>query len=120
MIELKGNITKDGNMKNAPIRHGEIMLVPVNKIPAGKISKVNLFIVGHSETGHHHVLESKVEFEVTEADQELYFRLFEPSKLVHKKAVDKHKDLTIAPGLYKRYHDTEYSPFTRLIEAVRD
>lgn len=106
--------------KISPIRHGEIMLVPVTAVPEGNTSKHNIFIVGHSETGHHHVLESKAKFEITEANQELYFRLFEPSKLVHKKTTDKHRTLTIPAGIYKRYHDTEYNPFTRLIEKVRD
>lgn len=104
---------------NKPIRHGEIMLVPVEDIPAGKTTKPDLFIVGHSETGHHHVLEGN--FEVTETDkQELFFRLFEPAKLVHKKAADRHKDLVVAPGLYKRFHDTEYDPFEKVIRDVAD
>lgn len=106
---------------NKPIRHGEIMLVPVETIPEGKTSKHDLFIVGHSETGHHHVLEAGIkQFELTEADQELYFRLFEPAKLVHKKLTDKHRDLTIPAGTYKRFHDTEYDPFEKVIRDVAD
>lgn len=106
------------------IRHGEIMLMPVDTIPESKNNQTNqydAFIVGHSETGHHHVLESKVKFELTETDKkELYFRLFEPAKLVHKKATDKHRTLTIPAGLYKRYHDTEYDPFEKVIRDVAD
>lgn len=104
-----------------PIRHGEIMLVPVDSIPAGKsIGKYTDFTVGHSETGHHHVLEGQ-SFEVTETDEgELYFRLFEPAKLVHRKATDRHKDLVVPAGMYKRYHDTEYDPFAKIIRDVAD
>lgn len=103
------------------IRHGEIMLVPVSEIPTGHTSTHDLYIVGHSETGHHHVLESTKQFEITESDKkELFFRLFEPAKLVHKKASDRHKDLVIAPGLYKRFHDTEYDPFSKIIRDVAD
>lgn len=42
---------------NKCIRHGEILLVPVDKIPEGKSSEYTSYVAGHSETGHHHVLE---------------------------------------------------------------
>lgn len=113
-------MTKPSTNKATAIRHGEIMLVPVQEVPSGKTASYNVFIVGHSETGHHHVLEATRSFEITEVNDELYFRLFEPGKLVHKKATDRHKDLAIPAGIYKRFHDTEYNPFTRLIESVRD
>lgn len=104
-----------------PIRHGEIMLVPVETIPQGTVTEHTNFIIGHSETGHHHVLESKVKFQVTEDEKnELYLRLFEPAKLVHKKATDKHRTLTIPAGIYKRFMDTEYSPFDGIIHRVKD
>lgn len=103
-----------------PIRHGEIMLVPVNKIPKGSVKQHKEFIIGHSETGHHHVLESATEFETTIDKNDLYLRLFEPGKLVHRKATDKHRTLTIPAGLYKRYHDTEYDPFGKVIQDVAD
>lgn len=111
---------------NKPIRHGEILLMPVKSIPTGRkmtITKVDQFIVGHSETGHHHVLESNkdITFEVTQDEKEqLYFRLFVPTNLVHKKATDKHKTLKVPAGLYKRFHDTEYDPFGKVIRAVAD
>lgn len=105
---------------NKPIRHGEILLMPVSKIPDGKTSKHIDYIVGHSETGHNHVLEG-IEFEVTETPmKEIYFRLFKPTNLVHKKITDKHKTLKVPAGLYKRFHDTEYDPFGKVIRAVAD
>ena len=44
------------------IRHGEVMLVPVDTTPAGAAEKVTSCIVGHSESGHHHVLDSEHDF----------------------------------------------------------
>ncbi len=106
--------------KLKPIRHGEILLLPINEIPDGETDKHTSFIVGHSETGHHHVLEG-TQFEVTEDEKnELYFRLFELTKLVHKKATERHRTLTIPAGTYKRYHDTEYDPFNEIIRNVKD
>lgn len=107
-------------MKRKAIRHGEIILLPVKSIPAGIVTSHDSFIVGHSETGHNHVLEG-TRFEVTEDEKkELYFRLFEPTNLVHKKTTDKHKTLKVPAGLYKRYHDTEYDPFQQIIRDVAD
>ena len=105
---------------NKPIRHGEVMLVPVSKIPLGETSTHDMYVVGDSDAGHHHVLETSKPFEITEADKELYFRLFEPAKLVHRKSTDRHADLVVPAGLYKRYHDTEYDPFAQIIRDVAD
>lgn len=104
---------------NKPIRHGEILLLPVDKMPRAKKFSHTNFIVGHSETGHHHVLESKAKFEVVDK-KDLYLRLFEPAKLVHKKSTDRHNDLTVAPGVYRVIYKSEYDPFTKVIRRVID
>lgn len=101
-------------------QQGEVMLVPVSKVPKGKSTKSKSYIVAHSETGHHHVLESATEFEITEQDVETYLTVLAEGKLVHKKAQDRHKDLVIKPGKYMVHHKTEYNPFDRLIQRVVD
>ena len=100
------------------VRHGEAMLVPVKKNFKGE--EHNLFIIAHSETGHHHVLESKKPFKISQTDKEFLIELFEPGKLVHKKSVDAHKTLTIAPGKYQIRHKTEYNPWEGVISRVFD
>lgn len=103
------------------IRHGEILLQPVDEIPKGRVSNHTSFIVGHSETGHHHVLESDKTFSVQDVDKAfVYLQLFEPAKLVHKKEVDKHNTLTIPAGKYKVIYKTEYDPFLKIIRQVQD
>lgn len=104
---------------NKCIRHGEALLVPVKEFPA-KAKVFTSYVVSHSETGHHHVLESKHEFEVAVDKEDLYLRLFEPAKLVHKKSVDKHNTLTVAPGRYKVVYKTEYNPWEQVISRVFD
>lgn len=106
--------------KNSPFRQGEITLQPVKRLPRGICEKSKRYIVGHSETGHHHVLESETEFEVFTDKEDLYLRLFEPAKLNHQKTVNRHHDLVVAPGIYKVTHKTEYSPFTKAIQQVWD
>lgn len=105
-------------MKNKAIRHGEAMLIPVTKKVTGKQHKT--FIIAHSETGHDHVLESDVPFTVSQNDKEFLIQLFEPAKLVHKKQIDKHKTLPIAPGKYKVVYKNEYNPWLQVISRVFD
>lgn len=99
--------------------HGENFLEPVDKMPKGS-KKFKQYIIGHSETGHHHTLKSKTEFEVTEFEKDLYVQIFEPTDLVHEKTFDVHETLTVEPGIYKVHHKTEYNPFTKVIEKVWD
>jgi hypothetical protein len=114
------------NIKNGvrvPAQHGEVFLQRIDKAPEGRpTEKHKAFTVGHSETGHHHVLESATEFEVMPGDEkhDLYLRLFEPAKLVHKKTFDIHETETIVPGDYAVYQKTEYDPFRDVVRAVFD
>lgn len=105
--------------KNNPIRHGEIILQPVDKLPKQEFKAHKSFIVGHSETGHHHVLESKEEFKVLDMDG-LWLEITKPTKLVHKKVTYQHKTLPVAPGKYKVIKKTEYDPWDGLIREVHD
>lgn len=112
---------KDG--KVTPAQHGEVFLRPVADIPQDRpTAKAKAFTVGHSESGHHHVLESNTEFEVMSGDDkhDLYLRLFEPAKLVHKKSFDIHETEIIVPGDYAVYTKTEYDPFRDVVRAVYD
>lgn len=104
------------------VQHGEVWLQPVSKLPTGEFKKEKKFIVGHSETGHHHVLESNTEFEVMSGDEkhDLYVRLFEPARLVHQKTFDIHETKVIMPGTYAVYQKTEYDPFAQIVRAVYD
>lgn len=112
---------KDG--ARVPAQHGEVFLQRIDRAPEGRpVEKVKKFTVGHSESGHHHVLESKAEFEVMPGDEkhDLYVRLFEPAKLVHKKTFDIHETQTIVPGDYAVFQKTEYDPFREVVRAVFD
>lgn len=102
------------------IRHGENLLFPVRKKVTGELHKT--YIVGHSETGHHHVLESQTEFEVM-SDKEkdlLFIRLFQPAKLVHKKTYDAHRTLNVPAGTYQVIRKQEYDPWREVMTNVFD
>lgn len=110
---------------NYAIRHGEVFLQPVDAAPTKdvEVKEHKTFIVGHSETGHHHVLESKTKFTVTTDVVEqafMYITLEQPGTLVHKKTVNRHNDLIVPAGTYKVINKTEYNPFTQAMEKVWD
>lgn len=101
--------------------HGENGFKPVAKLPKGKKSEHKTFIAGHSETGHHHVIESKTPFTVIEdALHNMYVQLFEPARVVHKKSFDIHETKTLERGIYQITHKTEYDPFSKVIRKVWD
>lgn len=106
-------------MSNKPIRHGEVLLHPISKL-TGEATEHTSFIVGHSETGHHHVLLSKKPFRVSQSDKAFLIQLFAPAQLVHQKTVNKHNTLTIAPGVYEVIHKQEYDPFEKVMREVWD
>lgn len=103
---------------NKCIRHGEAMLVPVDKEFKGRRRK--RFIIAHSETGHHHVLESDKAFKISQKDEEFLIELFEPGRIVHQKAVDTHKTLPVPAGKYKVVQKTEYDPWQSVVREVFD
>lgn len=104
----------------APIQHGENVLVPVSKLPNGKIVETKIVIVGHSETGHHHVLTSTVPMNVVEVEDRMYVEVMLDSLLKHKKAQDKHDTLTVKPGIWEIKHKKEYNPITKALSRVFD
>lgn len=107
------------NINNA-VRHGECILIPVDKAPKGKTEKHKSYIVGHSETGHHHILKSDVDFDVVMDKLEVYLLLNREATLTHKKTVNKHRNVIVKPGVYKIGHKTEYDPFQKIKRRVFD
>jgi hypothetical protein len=112
---------KINSKENTMYRHGEIVIKSIKKLPEGKTTKVKTYIVGHSETGHHHVLESPTAYKVMrDKFQKVWLELEAEAKLIHQKTHDVHETLTIPAGIYEVGQKSEYNPFTKQIEAVRD
>lgn len=107
------------NGKKIVVTHGEICFTPVDVEPTGRATLHKMYIAGHSETGHHHVLQSEVEFEVFEGVERL-IRIHEVAKLFHQKTFDIHETRILAPGVYKVTEKTEYDPFQKVVRRVFD
>lgn len=104
-----------------PIRHGEVLLLPVDSVPDNaKRQQVVECIIAHSETGHHHVLESDQKFwEIIDGSQ-LYVDLDAPTPLRHRKDYDQHRELEVPAGKWKVIKKREFDPFKAIIRNVAD
>jgi len=107
------------------IMHGECFIVK-RQIPAeaeSKLKEVNgSYIVGHSESNHHHMVVSDKPMQVLDNDEQydLYVRLFAPAKVEHKKSFDIHETQALEAGDYAVYHKQEYDPFADELRRVFD
>lgn len=75
-------------------------------------------IIGHSETGHHHVLEPEdatvmerpAQVKVPEGMDVLYAIVDKPTEVKHLRSHDTHKPVSLPPGKYQIRTQRGYSP----------
>jgi hypothetical protein len=96
---------------------GELTIRRIKSVPAGCTAmKADgaRFIVGHSETGHHHVIDAEgasvmVLDRPPEGMHILYAILENPMSLDHLRGHDTHESIALEPGIYEiriaREHD---------------
>lgn len=109
------------------LRHGELLILPVDELPEVKeVYTGDRYIVGHSETGHHHLAVTQAKDALTVyrpvgADsQDLYLRVSAPAKIEHQKTHDRHADIDLPEGVYLVRPKNEYDPFDKIIRQVQD
>lgn len=116
-------------MKRVQYRQGDVLLVPVDEVPANlaRVERENgRVILAHGEvTGHAHAIVDEraellgtpdAEGGIVSVDEaaELYLLVHgdEPVDLVH----DEHETIKVEPGAYRRIRQREYAPEeTRLV-----
>jgi hypothetical protein len=87
---------------HSPIRHGDVLLLPVRSAPAGTREQVTSCIVGGSVSGPHHVLDSDRVFStIVAADGDLYVDLDGPTRLLHRRAHEQHPELEVPAGTWR-------------------
>lgn len=113
---------------------GEIYIVrigdhaPKNFLKGGAALKAegNRYIIGHSETGHHHVLEragvTVMEMPSPSTGIRLLRAIIEnPDKaLVHERGYDTHEAIGLPPGAYEFRTGREYDPYQQLARQQAD
>lgn len=115
-------------MKKQIIRHGEVILKPIDVLPKGAQlnSQNHKVIVAHSETGHNHILEAKNKVDMSKIrvymwNNETYLEVPQIAELWHQKTgKDVHKTHTISPSIYKVVLKKEFDYFSGLLKQVRD
>jgi len=103
----KNVVSEDG------ARQGEIFLKKVDKLPKGlKKAKVveGKFLVGSSETGHHHTTDADATTMYDTDDPMVsYLEVKKETKLVHERSFYTHQPMTFLPGVYKIQRQREFS-----------
>jgi len=110
-------------MKKQIIRHGEVILKP-ELLPEGAqlVEITKKHIVAHSETGHHHVLESTLkDIKIYTFNGDKYIEIPTVAELWHQKTgKDVHTPHKVAPSVYKIVIKKEFNYFSGLLQRVRD
>jgi hypothetical protein len=107
---------------------GEVTIRRINRIPAGCTpmkAEGGRFIVGHSETGHHHVIGANgVSVSVLDRPPEgmrvLYAILEGPTSLDHLRDHDTHESIMLEPGSYEIRIAREFDHYAELARQSSD
>jgi hypothetical protein len=107
---------------------GEIAIRRIDTMPKGVAPMADergKCIVGHSETGHNHVMERDGArfFEATDAPagmRILYAILDKPNVLSHQRDFDTHEAIAFEPGMYEFRLGREYDPYAKWSRAQAD
>lgn len=112
---------KSNEFKQRAIRHGELLLKPIDELPAGAVEtfKGREFVCAHSETGHHHVAVAD-SLNVFSFEGRTFLRAGENGRLEHKKTFDFHETKGIVKGLYEVTIKNAYNYFKKVQERVVD
>ena len=112
---------------------GEITIRRIGDVPANKTMKGftslkpehGKFIVGHSETGHHHVIDAQgASIDVLDRPpagmRVLRAILQNPTMLEHERPHDTHEPIMLDPGEYEIRIAREYDPYAELARLSAD
>lgn len=107
---------------------GEITIIRTSNNGAGKPLALEngKLIIGHSETGHHHVLEHTRGATVSVLDDApagmkiLHAILAEPNKLIHERGHDTHETIELPVGEYEFRIAREFDHYAELARQSAD
>ena len=92
---------------------GDVMFIRIDEIPSDAIKakeENGNFIVAHSETGHHHVIDSRNAQMLIDKTNEFiaYIKVSKPTEVEHQRSFDTHESLLLEPGSYEVRRQREY------------
>lgn len=97
---------------------GDLLLIRVDLLPEGAVlndpDPSGHHIVGHSETGHHHVIDADrvTMYRLPEDLYECFLVVRDPAELKHQRPHDTHETILVPPGTYqvRRQRERAYTP----------
>lgn len=92
---------------------GDLLIRRIDKLPEGvkeERPKDEKYIVAHSETGHHHTVNSQFVKYYIASQLLAYMEVEEPTVLEHHRSWDKHEALQIPTGVFEIRRQREYTP----------
>lgn len=98
-----------------PSFQGDLMIRRIDKLPAA-VKKAEpekgRHVLAHSETGHHHVIDSRnAQLFIDETNQFIaYLSVAETSEIEHLRSFDTHEALRVTPGNYEIRRQREHTP----------
>ncbi len=96
---------------------GDLLIIKIDELPKGLVkqqSETDRHVLAHSETGHHHVIESNdVDFyKIADNDMRSYIVVkgIIDKAIDHLRNFDTHESIAIPPGIYELRRQREYIP----------
>jgi len=92
---------------------GDLNIFSVASIPEGpeRIDPENgVYVLAHSETGHHHVIDGATVRVFKEDEFISYLDVKEEASITHLRSFDTHHPITLPPGNYRITRQREYTP----------
>lgn len=98
-----------------PCFQGDLMIRRIDTIPTMALPSApenGKHILAHSETGHHHVIESRAANRFIDQTNEFiaWLEVADDTVLEHLRGFDTHEPLMIPPGKYEVRTAREYTP----------
>jgi hypothetical protein len=107
--------TQMKHVTNRPCFQGELMIRRIDTIPDG-MKRVDatdgLHIMAHSESGHHHVVESRAADKFIDETNAFiaYLDVADDTELKHLRDFDTHESWLLTPGRYETIVAREHVP----------
>jgi hypothetical protein len=103
------------NTFNRMAAQGDLLIIRVVELPKGLVPvppEAGVVILGHSETGHHHVMDANtVEmYRLPDEVYECFIVVESPTALRHLRSFDTHAPIMHAPGIYRVRRQREHVP----------
>ena len=100
---------------NRPSFQGDLMVRRIDKMPIGLKASIpvnGVHILAHSETGHHHVIDSQAADRFIDETNAFisYMNVKTSAPIKHLRAFDTHENLETDPGLHEVRNQREFIP----------